>query len=292
MKINNLFKIAICAVLIYACSNNNSIAVDNFDHESQAIVDNDTLVSFLTKNYYNTMVDSVKPLISGATALIDDPKLKTQTVTENEIEYKLYVYMINEGGKDINGNVINDKGNPTVMDSVFAKYQGHKIVRTDSTSVFETAVSPSWFTLTGVVRGWTYGFTNFKGGKNITDNGPITYENGGKGILFIPSGLAYRNTGTTSIFPNQSIFFYIDLFDLVEGTDQDNDGIASIDEDIDGDGDPRNDDTDGDLRSNYFDADDDNDGILTIDEDANGDGDPRNDDTDGDGTPDYLDSDS
>ena len=49
--------------------------------------------------------------------------------------------------------------------------------------------------------------------------------------------------------------------------------------------------TDSDLESDYRDTDDDDDGIETIDEDLNGDGDYRNDDSNGDGTPNYLDSD-
>ncbi len=72
--------------------------------------------------------------------------------------------------------------------------------------------------------------------------------------------------------------------------DDDGDGVLTTDEDINGDGDPTNDDTDGDGIPNYLDTDDDGDGIETIDEDANGDGDPTNDDTDGDGIPDYLDA--
>ena len=52
------------------------------------------------------------------------------------------------------------------------------------------------------------------------------------------------------------------------------------------------DDTDGDSIPNYFDSDDDGDGVLTINEDIDGDGDPTNDDTDNDGTPNYLDADS
>lgn len=46
--------------------------------------------------------------------------------------------------------------------------------------------------------------------------------------------------------------------------------------------------TDGDSESDYRDTNDDNDALLTIDEDVNGDGDYSNDDTDGNGTPDYL----
>ncbi|MBM1107967.1 gliding motility-associated C-terminal domain-containing protein [Aurantibacter crassamenti] len=55
--------------------------------------------------------------------------------------------------------------------------------------------------------------------------------------------------------------------------------------------DPANDlpDTDGTEDVNYRDIDDDGDGIDTPDEDANNDGDPTNDDSNGDGIPDYLD---
>ena len=42
----------------------------------------------------------------------------------------------------------------------------------------------------------------------------------------------------------------------------------------------------------YAGIDDDNDGILNTDEDTNNDGNPANDDVDGDGTPNYLDLDS
>ena len=72
-------------------------------------------------------------------------------------------------------------------------------------------------------------------------------------------------------------------------TDDDGDSIPTKDEDIDGDGDPQNDDTDEDQIPNYLDDDDDNDGILTIDEDANGNLDLFDDDTDGDEIPNFLD---
>ena len=51
-------------------------------------------------------------------------------------------------------------------------------------------------------------------------------------------------------------------------------------------------DTDDDGRPDYLDTDDDGDGLSTISEDVNKDGNPRNDDTDRDGTPDYLDNDN
>ncbi|MFD0964607.1 hypothetical protein [Pseudofulvibacter geojedonensis] len=74
-------------------------------------------------------------------------------------------------------------------------------------------------------------------------------------------------------------------------TDNDGDGVLTQDEDINGDGDFTNDDTDGDGVANYLDDDDDGDGILTQDEDINDDGDFTNDDTDGDGIVNYLDDD-
>jgi hypothetical protein len=77
-------------------------------------------------------------------------------------------------------------------------------------------------------------------------------------------------------------------------TEDDNDGIEASLEDINGNGDLTDDDTDGDGTPNYLDIDDDGDNILTSNEnpDPNGDGlldDAQ--DTDGDGTPDYLDND-
>ncbi|MFK7813154.1 MAG: gliding motility-associated C-terminal domain-containing protein [Maribacter sp.] len=76
------------------------------------------------------------------------------------------------------------------------------------------------------------------------------------------------------------------LDDGYEGSDV-NDGF-DVNDEID---DPANDlpDTDGTEDVNYRDIDDDGDELLTIDEDIDGDGDPTNDDTDFDGTPDYLD---
>ncbi len=71
----------------------------------------------------------------------------------------------------------------------------------------------------------------------------------------------------------------------------DEDGVDPSDEDLNGDGDLTNDDTDGDTFADYIDFDDDGDGVTTEDEDVDGDNDPTNDDTDGDGIPNYLDTD-
>ncbi|PQJ73109.1 FKBP-type peptidyl-prolyl cis-trans isomerase [Polaribacter butkevichii] len=283
-KIKNIFAFAIISILLYSCGSSSSTEVDNFDHEAQALIDNDTLVQFLKKHYFDASTKTVTTLVDGETALYDDAKLKSMSITENEIDYTLYYYVNTVGSPTI------DKGNPTVMDSVFVNYDGQRIVDTESISDSFDSNDGIWLTLNAVIRGWSHGFTNFKGGDNITDNGPITYENGGKGILFIPSGLAYANIGSGSIAANECLLFYIDLYDFVKGTDHDNDGVASINEDADGNGEPRDDDTDLDGVPNYFDTDDDGDGVLTINEDANKDGNPANDfsDTNNPTLPDYL----
>lgn len=272
IKIKNIFAFVIFATFIYACGSSSSTEIDDFDHEAQALIDSDTLVKYLKNHYYDDAVDSVKTLVSGKTALFDDSKLKSMDVTENEIDYRFYYYTINEGSPE------PVKGFPTVMDSVLVKYNGQRIIRTDSISPNFDKNQGVWLTLNTVIRGWSYGITKFKGGKNATNNGPVTYENGGKGILFLPSGLSYSNVGSgNGVFENECLIFYINLFDIIENTDHDNDGVASINEDVDNDGDPRFDDTDSDGIPNYFDTDDDGDGVLTIFEDANGDGNPAND---------------
>ena len=84
------------------------------------------------------------------------------------------------------------------------------------------------------------------------------------------------------------LIFKISLFTINE-SDHDFDGILSKNEDIDKDGDPLNDDSNGNSIPDMYDNDDDGDGILTKNEyDQNKDGIP--DDSDSDLIPDYLDT--
>ncbi len=76
-----------------------------------------------------------------------------------------------------------------------------------------------------------------------------------------------------------------------DGLDDGYEGATAIDLDVNDEiDDPFNDlpNTDGDDESDYRDTDDDGDALRTVEEDINGDGNYANDDTDGDGTPDYL----
>ena len=273
-------------ILGYSCRPDNNTFTDNFDHAAQALVDADSLQDYFETHYYDDTIDSLRPMVSGATALIDDPRLMMIETTELEVDYTMYYLKTQFGQPD------PIKGYPTTVDSILVKYRGEYMKTTDTLRYFdERTVNPIWLTLNSVIRGWSLGFSNFKGGKNVTNNGPITYENTGKGILFIPSGLGYRNQGALGVPGSVNLIFYIELYDLIEGTDHDGDGVASSMEDPDGDSDPRNDDTDEDFIPNYLDIDDDGDGVPTIFEDLDEDGDPTNDDTDEDGIPNYLDED-
>ena len=104
----------------------------------------------------------------------------------------------------------------------------------------------------------------------------------------MPSALGYFSSNNVSIPAYSPLIFSVNLH-LVKQSDHDGDSILSIDEDINGDGNPLNDDTDGDGLPNMNDIDDDGDGIITLKEfDKDGDGTP--DDTNNDNTPDYLDA--
>jgi FKBP-type peptidyl-prolyl cis-trans isomerase FkpA len=289
IKIKHLFLVAIISLVAVACGSDGVGSVQNFDYAEQAVKDNDSLVKFFKNHYFDDAEKIVKPIEDGKTALMDDPKLVSQMITETindeDINYTLYTYSIEDG--------TSSKGNPTVVDSVLVSYSGRRIITPTiiSDSDFDNR-SDLWFVLgSGVIRGWTYGIPNAVPGTNSTQpDGPLTFSGTGKIILFIPSGLAYQNRGSASILPNENLIFYVELKDIVEDTDVDLDGIPSIDEDLDGDGKPWNDDTDENGVFNYIDGDDDGDGVFTIFEDANGDGDPSNDfsDPNNPSLPDYL----
>jgi len=262
-------------IIVFSCKKDDVDTVD-FDAAGQALIDDELLIEYLQTHYLNDDDGGIWTITDGETPLMG--QVEVQNITKDEISYKLYYLTQTEGVAS----------SPSRADSVLTTYTGMLL---DST-VFDSRSSLIWFSLTGVVDGWGHGFTNFKGGtKIINEDESFTYENQGKGILFIPSGLGYGNIGQSYISPNEPLIFQITLED-VNVSDDDNDGVLSILEDIDGDGNVKNDDTDGDGIVNYLDTDDDGDGILTKDEDANEDGDPTNDDTDNDGIPDYLDTDN
>ncbi len=244
-KIKSILTLLVLTTAFFACRDN--ITNDVFNHEAQAIIDDDRLNDFFRSYYFDVEIDSLKPLIEGKTSLLDDPKLNELDVRFDNIDYKLYTY-VKEEGIGIN--------KPTIADSVLVRRSELFItdsleIRTVVTARLQTWIDPfrrvSSSGNTSSIQlereGWVKGIVAFKEGIQLqTNNAPITFAGVGRGFIFIPSGLAFRNTGLGNTIPGNSNFIYdIDLFKVNVGTDHDNDGVATIDEDGDGDGDPRND---------------------------------------------------
>lgn len=278
MKLKYFF-LLLLGIGIFACNDDDDPKAPPQDPAEQAIIDDNLLVEFL-ETHYLTPEMRVATITNGETPLYDI--VSTDDVTYNEVDYKIYYYV----------NSIGVGEQATKNDSVQILYQGFLLDSTKFDENTQYTSRKSWFYLPRTIQGFRYGVSYFKEGERVNyPDESFGYENTGNGIFFLPSGLAYGYFGTITIPPNSNMYYYLDLGKVVEA-DGDLDTVYNKDEDIDGDGDVMNDDTDGDSIPDYMDIDDDNDGIRTKDEDANGDGDPTNDDTDGDGIPDYLDADS
>ena len=278
MKFKNLVLFSLIISAIFSCDDDNTFVP--YDYAEQALIDDEDLIEYMQTHYYNSAVDSINEVANGETPFYES--VQVEQVAANDVIYNLY-YIVSEEGAGYQ---------PSLVDDVMTTYRGNLLDGTIFDSRESITVGNPWWNLTSLILGWQYGLPNFTGGLNISEpNMPLEFDEYGGGFLFIPSGLAYKQTGNASVPPSAPIVFMLDL-QYAKAADHDSDSVLSNDEDIDGDGDVNNDDTDGDLIPNYADIDDDGDGTATIDEDANGDGDPRNDDTDGDGTPDYLDPDN
>ena len=285
-------------LFISSCSNDDNNVNTIIDLEpvlDQYILENDSIVTYMKTHFYNyedfqnlesnSSVDLVIDTIAGdnsnKVSIFDQITTFTvDIVDENEeiVPHNMY-YVINREG---NGQ------NPSVADSVFVSYKGF---RPYSDDVFDSKPFPVWLDNVFNIRGFKE-FTSFlkRGDVNINNDGTYDFENFGIGFVIMPSKLGYYDNSTSKIPAYSPLIFQVNLHTL-NVTDHDLDTINSIEEDLNGDNDLFNDDTDEDGIPNFQDIDDDNDGILTKDEyDQNGDNVP--DDSDNDGIPDYLDSDN
>lgn len=314
-----LYILLIAVLLIgYSCGDDDDdglVEVPEADRTEQQAIDNDSLVNFLQTHYIDESLlmnnsevslddieitelpdDGELPNPDDNTLLIDLVEVLTTTYFDAEYEY--YILKINQGGAE---------NSPNFSDKVRVSYEGTLM---DDT-VFDSSVTPVDFDLTSTIAGWGRVLPEFNNAEGFTINsdGTVTYNNPGIGVMFLPSGLGYFSAaaGTVPVYSN--LIFKFKVFQS-EVNDHDFDNVPSHLEDINGDYDLTNDNSDDDTFADFVDSDDDNDGTLTIDEDLEpdsdltvdrdgdgdptndiGDGDPTNDDTDGDGIPNYLDSD-
>ncbi|MBQ0769803.1 MAG: hypothetical protein KBT58_10955 [Bizionia sp.] len=125
---------------------------------------------------------------------------------------------------------------------------------------------------------------------NITGTNALNYRS----YASLPDNLFCNDIPPTNIQVTQDLTSGGTAIFTIALIEDDNDGIPAELEDINGNGNLEDDDTDGDGIPNYLDADDDGDNVLTINESPNytaADGLSLALDTDGDGIPDYLDDD-
>lgn len=278
------------------------------DRAEQQIADKDSLLAYLTTHYYNSSffetgtnhrysdivitelpqddegnyLDMPDP--DNNTLLID--AVETLTTEWVDVEYEYYVLRLNDGGGVA----------PKFTDAIRYRFEGN-ILETEE--VFQEIAAPEELNLQsdvfsgGAIRAWQLVMPTFNSAASFsTDEQGITnYNDFGLGVMFVPSGLAYFSFPTLNIAAYSNLIFRFEVLQ-VEERDHDFDGVPSYIEDLDGDENVSNDDTDEDGFPNYLDFDDDGDGVATINEDLDEDGDPTNDDSDNDGIPNYLDEDS
>lgn len=316
---NYLGAVIILFVFFFGCSsdddNQSSVVIEIRDRTEQQASDKDSLTAYLSTHYYNSTALAMltNPAVSDIvitelaegetvpsdhTLLSESSDLLTRTTVYEETTYEYYILKLNQGGGVMS---------PNFSDDIRASYEGSLV---EDASVFDSQIIFD-SDLINLIPAWQRVFPEFNTAEDFdTGSNGVVYKNYGVGVMFIPSGLAYFSGALDGIPSYSNLVFKFALFQTEEN-DHDNDGVPTYIEDLNGNLDLTDDDTDEDGFPNYIDADDDADGVATVFEDLEpdsdlevdrdgdgdptndiGDEDPTNDDTDGDGIPNYLDEDS
>ena len=296
MRLNKFFTASLLlAALTLSCNKDDDSTpevVPDRDRGEQEADDQEALEDYLATHFYNyedfenpdadfdyvVRLDTINEANSDKIPLIESDKLEKKTFEYRDVEYTLYILKVRAG----------EGPQPKFSDSTYVTYQGELL----NGNRFDGTSTPIWFDLVSTIPGFGQSLNEFRAatGFEINSDNTITWNNDfGVGTLFIPSGLAYFSSPTTSIPGYSPVIFNIQLL-AVNQADHDKDGIPSYLEDLNGDMILSNDDTDGDTVPNYADTDDDGDFTPTKDEiEFAEDGTLILTDSNGDGTPDYLD---
>jgi FKBP-type peptidyl-prolyl cis-trans isomerase FkpA len=302
---NKFFKVVLFFFVltnILACKDDESTSVYVVPYAEQEPIDNSAIIDFLTNNYFNEE-DFISPvagfnyniefssdefqggykrsaLINYLNTNLNGFTIQTKTIDIDDVGHTLYVLKLQQG---------QGLAKPNFCDESLLSYEGLLL----DNSIFDNALNPIKLDLSTTVRGFSESVSEFNTASTTIDNldGTFTYNDYGVGAVFMPSALGYYQSGVSGISPYSPLIFKLKVFGATV-LDHDNDGIPSFLEDLNGNNDLLDEDTDDDTIPNYLDNNDDGDPIMTIDEDVNADGDYSNDDTDNDGVPNYLDSDN
>lgn len=265
------------------------------DRGEQEIADQEAIEEYLNTHFYNyeefenppsdfdylVRLDTIDAENADKIPLIESDLLEKKVITREEVDYTIYILKVREGAGE----------RAKFSDSTFVSYRGELL----DGERFDGSTTPVWFDLVNTIPGFGQSLNEFAGSSGfvVNEDNTITWnQDFGIGTVFIPSGLGYFSTSRPGIPAYSPLIFNVQVFAANEA-DHDNDGISSYLEDLDGDENIFNDDTDGDLVPNYSDPEDDGDFVVTREEIiVNEDGSLEFPDTDGDGTPDYLDKDT
>lgn len=273
MKIRKITLYILCVIVAFvSCSKDDETApimVDERDRAEQQVIDKDSLIGYLEAHYYNSSVFVgntnlsindlvITELLSGESVPVDHTILidaiETKTTVFVDVDYEYYILRLNQGG----GEAI-----PHFSDNIRVNFSGNLLDEV----VFDSSANPVDFDLTSLVPGWGRVIPEFNIAESFIENedGTISFTNAGVGVMFLPSGLGFFADIRPSIPIYSNLIFKFDLYQT-EILDHDFDGVPSYLEDLDGDLNVFNDDTDGDSLPDYLDRDDDGDGVLTINE--------------------------
>lgn len=228
--------------------------------EDKAKIENFLQTHYVTVDAdFNTVFTEI-PSGGLETPVFDMPNLKFKEVVvpSQGLTYKVYYLQLREG----------TGVNPTKVDSIYVGYKGFSIknvvtnnVTTVEQTVFDQNITPVWFQLEDVIRGWQEIMPEFKTGTFSTNsNGSISFDDYGAGVMFVPSALGYYNSSLANIGSYSTLIFNFKVYSQ-RSRDHDRDGFLSKDEYGDFNSAPI--DSDGDGTPDYLDTDDDNDGFTT-----------------------------
>ncbi|MEE9349920.1 MAG: FKBP-type peptidyl-prolyl cis-trans isomerase [Flavobacteriaceae bacterium] len=285
MNIKHILAITTLFLILFSACSKDEPEVTPFDHLGQATIDDDLLREYLETHFYtpptgNDNFGILDTIENGETPLIN--QVITKDIEYGDVDYKIYL---------LKNTPIGVGEAPLLIDSAYVNYKGQLL----NATIFDSNDSYFWANLYGgVIPGWSYALPSYNEGVNTSQIGlPISFNQTGKGVFFLPSGLAYRESARSLIPASSPLIFHIEMA-MVKRNDPDRDGILAVYEDLNNDLIVKNDDTDGDETPDFIDFDDDGDKLSTVYEDAdpNNDGNPNDAlDTDGDNTPNYLDND-
>ena len=274
MKIRKITLYILCVIVAFVSCNKDDGGLDVIevpirDRAEQQVIDKDSLIGYLETHYYNSSAfeNNLNPsisdlviteLLSGESVPVDHTILidaiETKTTVFVDVDYEYYILRLNQGNGEIR---------PHFTDNIRVNFSGNLL----DEEVFDSSVNPVDFDLTSLVPGWNRVMPQFNIAEFFIENGDgtISFTNAGVGVMFLPSGLGFYASSPPNIPLYSNLIFKFDLYQT-EILDHDFDGIPTYFEDLNGNLNLNDDDTDANTLPNYFDGDDDGDGVLTINE--------------------------